>query len=46
MNEIDVAAREREAERERSVQERRMEEQERAATALQAASTKGFEVKA
>ena len=46
MNEIDVAARQREAERERSVQERRMEEQERTATALQAASTKGFEVKA
>ena len=46
MNEIDVAARQREAERERSAQERRMEEQERTATALQAASAKGFEVKA
>ena len=46
MNEIDVEARKRDEEREKTLQEQRIEEQERTATALQAAQTKGFEVKA
>ena len=46
MNEIDVEARKRDVEREKALQEQRIEEQERTATALQAAQTKGFEVKA
>ena len=45
MNEIDVEARKRDEERERATQERRIEDQERTATALQAAQTKGFEIK-
>jgi len=46
MNEVDVEARRRDAEREKALQDQRIEEQERTATALQAAQTKGFEVKA
>ena len=46
MNEIDVEARKRDEEREKILQERRIEEQERTATALQSAQTKAFEVKA
>jgi len=46
MNEVDVEARKRDEEREKAMQEQRIEEQERTATALQAAQTKGFEVKA